>query len=148
MPEKRKQCLDDLVQKTYDDVEAYYKRPMICENDTIGDFYSKYDIEYHTRGGKKKEKMNKHLKSLEGERMFIVKARTSLCIVTFRNYSYLHQINGFLFHYILLNGHYRRDEEMLGDRSKSLFTILIEKGLRIPNQITSDPGIMSYIEIL
>ena len=37
---------------------------------------------------------------------------------------------------------------MLGDRSKSLFTILIEKGLRIPNQITSDPGIMSYIEIL
>ena len=55
MPEKRKQCLDDLVQKTYDDVEAYYKRPMICENDTIVDFYSKYDIEFLTKGGKKSE---------------------------------------------------------------------------------------------
>ena len=50
---------------------------MICENDTIGDFYSKYDIEFLTKGGKK-AKMNKHLKSLEGERMFIVKARTAL----------------------------------------------------------------------
>ena len=116
LPEKRKAYFNNFNrQKTFDDVEAYFIRPISLIHLSILDFYSQYDIHYidPSKGCEYDIDMASRSGSVPGL-FYVAKERKNPCIVTFRNFDSITQREEFCYHYLLLTNNFTEEIE-LGD---------------------------------
>ena len=149
LPLERKANFDNFGrQKSYDDVETYFIRPMEVSELKILEFYSLYDIHYLPPDAQI-EDTRKHLVSRPGSidgLFYSITLRSKTCIVTFRSIDFVKKREQFLYHYLLLDRIHFNEIEIT--ENESYGSLLHFDELKSIEEKYSDPFVYSFLEFL